>query len=128
VKSQTLEAEFAETKAQLEELKGRQKQLEIRNTLLEKVTQFNQQQPQQPPLEDKDQVNAHAKCHVPPCLSSPGLPSCWPALVTQSTTCLAQEEKEKKTTSFGQPTSLIARGRASATLPNVIHLCQTKCQ
>jgi len=27
-------------------------------------------------------------------------------------------------TSFGQPTSLIAR---SATLPNVIHLCQTKC-
>ena len=30
--------------------------------------------------------------------------------------------------SFGQPTSLIARGRASATLPNVIHLCQTKRQ
>ncbi len=56
MKSQTLEAELAETKAQLEELKGRQKQLEIRNTLLEKVTQFNQQQPQQPPVEDKDQV------------------------------------------------------------------------
>ncbi len=32
--------------------------------------------------------------------------------------------KKKKITSFGQPTSLIARGRASATLPNVIHLCQ----
>ena len=62
MKSQTLEAELAETKAQLEELKGRQKQLEIRNTLLEKVTQFNQQQPQQHPVEDKDQVNAHAEC------------------------------------------------------------------
>ena len=37
-------------------------------------------------------------------------------------------KKKKKITSFGQPTSLIARGRASATLPNVIHLCQTKCQ
>jgi hypothetical protein len=39
-----------------------------------------------------------------------------------------EEEKKKKITSFGQPTSLIAHGRASATLPNVIHLCQTKCQ
>jgi len=38
------------------------------------------------------------------------------------------KEKKKKITSFGQPTSLIARGRASATLPNVIHLSQTKCQ
>jgi len=38
------------------------------------------------------------------------------------------KKKKKKITSFGQPTSLIARGRASATLPNVIHLCQTKCQ
>ena len=75
VKSQTLEAELAETKAQLDELKGRQKQLEIRNTLLEKVTQFNQQQPQQPPVEDKDQVNAHAECHAAPSLSSPGLPN-----------------------------------------------------
>jgi len=37
-------------------------------------------------------------------------------------------KKKKKITSFGQPTSLIARGRASATLPNAIHLCQTKCQ
>ncbi len=72
MKSQTLEAELAETKAQLEELKGRQKQLEIRNTLLEKVTQFNQQQPQ-PPIEDQDQVNAHAECHAPPSLLSPGL-------------------------------------------------------
>ena len=39
-----------------------------------------------------------------------------------------QEEEKKKITSFGQPTSLIAHGRASATLPNVIHLSQTKCQ
>ncbi len=68
MKSQTLEAELAETKAQLEELKGRQKQLEIRNTLLEKVTQFNQQQPQQAPVEDKDQVSVHAECHAPPSL------------------------------------------------------------
>jgi len=30
-------------------------------------------------------------------------------------------KKKKKITSFGQPTSLIARGRASATLPNVIY-------
>jgi len=37
-------------------------------------------------------------------------------------------KKKKKITSFGQPSSLIARGRASATLPNVIHLCQTKCR
>ena len=73
MKSQTLEVELAETKAQLEELKGRHKQLEIRNTLLEKVTQFNQQQP--PPVEDKDQVNAHAECCAPPSLSIPGLPS-----------------------------------------------------
>ncbi len=29
-------------------------------------------------------------------------------------------KKKKKITIFGQPTSLIARGRASATLPNVI--------
>jgi len=39
-----------------------------------------------------------------------------------------EKKKKKKITSFGQPTSLIARGRASATLPNVIHLSQTKCQ
>ena len=39
-----------------------------------------------------------------------------------------KKKKKKKITSFGQPTSLIARGRASATLPNVIHLCQTKLQ
>jgi len=32
-------------------------------------------------------------------------------------------EKKKKITSFGQPTSLIAHGRASATLPSVIHIC-----
>ena len=43
VKSQTLENEFAETKAQLEELKDRQKQLEARNVLLEKVMQLNNQ-------------------------------------------------------------------------------------
>ena len=36
--------------------------------------------------------------------------------------------KKTKITSFGQPTSLIARGRASAALLNVNHLCQTKCQ
>ena len=39
-----------------------------------------------------------------------------------------EEKKKKKFTSFGQPTSLIACGRASATLPNVIRLCQTKRQ
>jgi len=39
-----------------------------------------------------------------------------------------KKKKKKKTASFGQPTSLIARGRASATLPNVIHLCLTKIQ
>ncbi len=39
-----------------------------------------------------------------------------------------EEEEKKKTTSFGQPTTLITRGRGSATLPGVIHLCQTKCQ
>ena len=43
VKSQTLENEFAETKAQLEELKDRQKQLEARNVLLEKVMKLNKQ-------------------------------------------------------------------------------------
>ncbi len=32
-----------------------------------------------------------------------------------------KKKKKKKVTSFGQPTSLIAHGRASATLPNVIH-------
>ena len=32
----------------------------------------------------------------------------------------AEERREKRITSFGQSTSLIARDRASATLPNVI--------
>ena len=39
-----------------------------------------------------------------------------------------EEEEEEEEDYFGQSTSLIARDRASATLPNVIHLCQTKCQ
>ena len=46
-----------------------------------------------------------------------------------------QEKKKKKTkkknrkiTSFGQPTSLIVGGRASATLPHGIHLRQSNCQ
>ncbi len=37
-------------------------------------------------------------------------------------------KKKKDFTSFCQLTQPIACGRASATLPNVIHLCQTKCQ
>jgi len=39
-----------------------------------------------------------------------------------------EEEKQKNTPSFSQPTSLIARGRAEAILPSVIHLCQTTCR
>jgi hypothetical protein len=37
-------------------------------------------------------------------------------------------KKKKEITSFGQPTSLVACGRASATLPTVIRLCHTRCQ
>ncbi len=40
----------------------------------------------------------------------------------------SEEEEKKDFTSFCQLTQPIACGRASATLPNVIHLCQTKCQ
>ncbi len=39
-----------------------------------------------------------------------------------------RQAEEQKITSFGQPISLIALGRASATLHSVIYLCQTKCQ
>ncbi len=39
-----------------------------------------------------------------------------------------EKKKKKDFTSFCQLTQPIACGRASATLPNVIHLCQTKCQ
>ncbi len=41
---------------------------------------------------------------------------------------LPLKKKKKDFTSFCQLTQPIACGRASATLPNVIHLCQTKCQ
>lgn len=42
-KSQTIEVQLAETTAQLNELKLKQKQLEARNALLEKVAALNRQ-------------------------------------------------------------------------------------
>lgn len=42
-KSQTIEAQLADTTAQLNELKVKQKQLEARNALLEKVATMNRQ-------------------------------------------------------------------------------------
>ena len=44
LKSQELSIQFAETSRQLEELKAKQKALEERNTLLEKLMLLNQQQ------------------------------------------------------------------------------------
>ena len=42
-RSQTVEAQLAETTKQLHDLRVRQKQLEARNALLEKVAKLNQQ-------------------------------------------------------------------------------------
>jgi len=47
-KSHTLEAQLAETTAQLQELKDRQKPLEARNALLEKLMQLNKRSLQTP--------------------------------------------------------------------------------
>lgn len=48
VKSQTLEVKFAEVTAELQELRDRQKPLEARNALLEKLMQLNKQSLQPP--------------------------------------------------------------------------------
>ena len=52
-RSKEHEAQFAATSAELEALKGKQKALEARNLLLEKLVSINkQQQQQQPRMED----------------------------------------------------------------------------
>ena len=43
-RSQAVEAQLASTTAELRELKSRQQQLEVRNMLLEKVSQLNKNQ------------------------------------------------------------------------------------
>ena len=51
-RSKEHEAQFAATTAELEALKGKQKALEARNLLLEKLVSINKQQQQQPRMED----------------------------------------------------------------------------
>lgn len=46
VRSQDLEVQFAATTAELQQLKGKQKTLEARNLLLEKLVQLSKQQQQ----------------------------------------------------------------------------------
>jgi len=64
----------------------------------------------------REQVNARSRkwCHANESL-------------TNEPNAQQAEEKKKQMTSFSQPTSLMARGRASATLSHGIHLCQSKC-
>lgn len=61
MKSQTLEDRLAETTAELQELRDRQKPLEARNALLEKLMQLNKQSLQQSP----GRTDQARKCVLP---------------------------------------------------------------